>query len=157
MSSFRPMITFPSNDVLLFRDLSWITYTDPRHFTRLHIQARKSTKPFMNTCLCPLKALCSNHRGVCPTSLSLMQERATLPISQRGSGDREILHMTLSRALNVSYSLHGAHRCRRGQPLWERFLLNTVLISSWSESESESESALFAKCVQTHEEFVLVF
>ncbi len=24
-------------------------------------------------------------------------------------------------------------------------------------SESESESALFAKCVQTHEEFVVVF
>ncbi len=27
----------------------------------------------------------------------------------------------------------------------------------YSESESESESALFAKCVQTHEEFVVVF
>ncbi len=26
-----------------------------------------------------------------------------------------------------------------------------------SKSESESESALFAKCVQTHEEFVVVF
>ncbi len=26
-----------------------------------------------------------------------------------------------------------------------------------SESESESESALFAKCAQTHEEFVVVF
>ncbi len=144
--------------------MSFSSATFPESRTQTHatlhactFKRARVTKPFMNTCLCPLKALCSNHRGVCPTSLSLMQERATLPISQRGSGDREILHMTLSRALNVSYSLHGAHRCRRGQPLWERFLLNTVLISSWSESESESESALFAKCVQTHEEFVLVF
>ncbi len=31
------------------------------------------------------------------------------------------------------------------------------LIVVGSESESESESALFAKCVQTHEEFVVVF
>ncbi len=31
------------------------------------------------------------------------------------------------------------------------------LLQVISESESESESALFAKCVQTHEEFVVVF
>ncbi len=32
-----------------------------------------------------------------------------------------------------------------------------ALHASFSESESESESALFAKCVQTHKEFVVVF
>ncbi len=35
--------------------------------------------------------------------------------------------------------------------------LFAAVTSSKSESESESESALFAKCVQTHEEFVVVF
>ncbi len=38
--------------------------------------------------------------------------------------------------------------------IWYHF---TVSHMNLSESESESESALFAKCVQTHEEFVVVF
>ncbi len=37
-------------------------------------------------------------------------------------------------------------------------MLGTGLVGNGvRESESESESALFAKCVQTHEEFVVVF
>ncbi|ROL46841.1 Agrin [Anabarilius grahami] len=63
------------------------------------------------------EALCGNHRGVCPTFLRLMQERAALPISQWGSGDKEMLHLTLSEALYISYSFHREHRCRRGQPV----------------------------------------
>ncbi len=37
------------------------------------------------------------------------------------------------------------------------FLVWCGSLSHWPFSESESESALFAKCAQTHKEFVVVF